>query len=301
MDRWQVGFVALLAAIYAFCYAAIKAGLAYAPPFAFAGLRAVLGGVALLVVLAVTGREVRLPRRLWSWTAALAFTGIVLAYAAMFASPGRTGAGLASVLGNTGPLMLVVLAWAVLGEPLSRAKVAAMVWGFAGVTLIALPSIGAAGTGGLMVVAVPLAAAAGTASESVIFKRAGAGPHFLRVAAWQLVGGGTVLLVLSLLFERGSAITWRPAFVALLLFLALVGTAVALTTWYWLVQRDEVGRLGLLLFLVPVLGFVVGVVAFQEPVLVREVAGVALTVLGLGVLVRDSWRRMRRPAPAPRD
>jgi drug/metabolite transporter (DMT)-like permease len=297
MARWHVLLVALLAAIYAVCYAAIKAGLAFAPPLRFAGLRAVIGGVALLAALRVAGRDLWPARRLRPWIAALSLTGTVIAYAAMFASPGRTGAGLASVLGNTGPLILVVLARLVLGESLSTAKGTALIFGFAGVSLIAYPSIGATGARGAAAVALPLLAAMGTASESVIFKRADAGSAFLSVAAWQLIMGGGVLLALSGGFERGAAIVWSPAFVALLLFLGLVGTGVALATWYWLVQREEVGRLGLLLFLVPVLGFLVGILTFGEPVRVQEVVGVVLTVTGLGALVREWFQRAPSSPP----
>ncbi len=39
-----------LTLIYAACYALINAGLAFAPPLRFAGLRALIGGVALLSV-----------------------------------------------------------------------------------------------------------------------------------------------------------------------------------------------------------------------------------------------------------
>ena len=37
-----------MAAVYALCFIAIKTGLAYAPPLAFGGLRALIGGVVLL-------------------------------------------------------------------------------------------------------------------------------------------------------------------------------------------------------------------------------------------------------------
>lgn len=53
-------FVALgLTAVYAVCFVAIKAGLAFAPPLLFAGLRAEIAGVVLLglVVFLRRGRE----------------------------------------------------------------------------------------------------------------------------------------------------------------------------------------------------------------------------------------------------
>lgn len=52
-----------LTAIYAVCFAAIKAGLPFAPPLRFAGLRTIIGGMALLAVMAVMRKPLLLPRR----------------------------------------------------------------------------------------------------------------------------------------------------------------------------------------------------------------------------------------------
>ena len=76
---------------------------------------------------------------------------------------------------------------------------------------------------------------------------------------------------------------------SLLLFLSLIGTAFAIAVWYWLVQRDEVGRLSLLLFVVPVLGIGIGATVFHEPINPLEALGIAVTIAGLGFLVRESW------------
>jgi drug/metabolite transporter (DMT)-like permease len=121
LGKGNIAWVGLLAVIYALCYSAIKQGLAYAPALCYAGLRASLGGVALLVVAAVRGKSVIAPRRLWPWIPLLALTGTFVEYVAMFLSPGRTGAGISSVLGNTGPLMVIALAAFMLGERLTAA------------------------------------------------------------------------------------------------------------------------------------------------------------------------------------
>ena len=56
----------LLAAVYALCYGAIKAGLAFAPPLRFAGFRAVGAGAVLVPVLLLLGRPILPPRRTWA-------------------------------------------------------------------------------------------------------------------------------------------------------------------------------------------------------------------------------------------
>lgn len=60
----RIAVAVLLAGVYALCYSAIKAGLAYAPPLAYAGLRALLAGGALLALLAIRGQPLLPPRRL---------------------------------------------------------------------------------------------------------------------------------------------------------------------------------------------------------------------------------------------
>lgn len=49
----------------------------------------------------------------------------------------RTGAGLASVVGNTGPFLIIVLAAIFLGEPITGGKIPALVFGMADVMSVA--------------------------------------------------------------------------------------------------------------------------------------------------------------------
>lgn len=296
--RERLGIVACLAAVYAACYSAIKAGLAYAPPLRFAGMRAVLGGAVLLGLVLVLGKPLLPPRRLWPGVAALAATGTFLSFGAMFLSPGHGGAGIASVLGNTGPLLVVVLAAIFLGERVTRAKAASLVLGLAGVSLIAYPVITDPTRRGALGAILPLVAAAGTAVQSVIVKRLELREAVLPVTAWQFVLGGLPLLMVSAVVERGAVVTWSGTFVSLFLFLTLVGTSAATALWFWLVQDDEVGRLTLQLFLVPVLGLLFAMAFFREAIGTLEAAGILLVVLGISLTFRDS-RRKANPGAVP--
>jgi len=298
----HIAWVGLLAVIYALCYSAIKQGLAYAPALRYAGLRASLGGVALLVVAAVLGKSVIPPRRLWPWIPLLALTGTFVEYGAMFLSPGRTGAGISSVLGNTGPLMVIALAAFMLSERLTLTKLSAMVLGTTGVSLIAYPAITVAGRSGLVAAILPLTAAAGSAFSSVLFKRLNVGDAVLRVAGWQLLLGGLPLLAVSLGFESG-AVSWQPPFLGLLAFLGLVGTAFTLSLWYWLIQRGDVGGLSLLLFAVPLIGLILAAIFFGERIGALQATGVAITIAALAIAARASrWNPQgggRRQAVPP--
>lgn len=284
--RARFGLATALAGVYGVCYPLIKLGLAYAPPLGFAAVRSLAAGAVLLAVLVVLRRPVVPPRRLWPGVAALALMGTVLGYGAMFSSPGRTGAGLAAVLGNTTPLFAMLLAVPLLGEPLTRRRIAALALGTAGVVLIALPTLGV--PSGLRPASLlpPLLAAAGFAGASVAVKWLEVGEVVLPVVAWQLLLGGLGLAAASGFLESGRALRWTPAFGALLLFLAVVGTAATTALWYWLVQRDDVARLSLALFLAPAVGLVVGVVVLGERPATAEWLGVAVILSALGAVAR---------------
>ena len=93
--------------------------------------------------------------------------------------------------------------------------------------------------------------------------------------------------------ESGAAITWDGRFTALLLFLGLVSTAFGLALWYWLVQREDIGRLSLLFFLVPVVGLALAGLLFGERIGGIEAGGVGLTLAAIGLVLRAA------PAASP--
>lgn len=288
--------VAGIMLIYAACFAAIKAGLAFAPPLRFGGLRALIGGLALLGLMKMR-REPMVPARaLWPRLLVIALTATTITFGAMFLSPGRMGAGIASVLGNMQPLMTLLLAALFLGEALTRGKVVALLLGVIGVTLIAYRALTAADAYGLSGALLALAVSASSATSNVIAKRMGTNYNPLSLTAWQLTLGSLPLLIISAVVERDATSTWNIQFTALLLFLALVGTSLAIAAWYWLVQREDVGRLTLFFFLVPVFGLVVAALIFGEAIGPLEASGAALIAVGIVAMAWESWRDAPSPA-----
>jgi drug/metabolite transporter (DMT)-like permease len=286
----RISSVLLFTVIYAACFTIIKAGLAYAPPLRYGGLRALMGGSALLAVVLVQRGSLLPERRTWLSLLALALTSTTITFIGMFLSPGRAGAGIASVLGNTQPLFAVLLGAVLLDERVTRATWTALALGLLGVILIAVPTLTPGGVLGVAGALLALMASAGSAVGSVIVKRMRP-RNLLATAGWQLLIGSMPLLIASSLVERDAPITWNGAFIAMLLFLALVGTSFATALWYWLIARTEVGRLTLFLFLTPVLGLALAVVVFGERIAWIQGIGIGVTLLGVAVTLRADQRR----------
>lgn len=280
--------VAALTAVYAACFVLIKFGELDAPPLAFAGLRTAIAGLALLAFTAASHHPLLPSRRQWTAVVVLALTATSAAYGAMFASPGRTGVGIASVLGNLQPLFVVGLAAAVLGERFTRVDWVTQALGGFGAILIAVPALrnGAIGLSGP---ALALTASLGFATGSVVVKRLQLEETLLAVASWQLILGSMPLLAASAMFERRQTINWNAGFLATLLFLALVGTATATAVWYRLLQLEDLGRLSLYLFLVPVVGLALSAAVYGETIDPLGAVGVAFVFGAIAVAIARAW------------
>jgi drug/metabolite transporter (DMT)-like permease len=284
--RLQIVIVVGLTLIYAVCYVTIKAGLAFAPPLRFAGLRALLGGIALLSLAWATRGRLLPDRRHWPWILALGLLATTVSFAGMFLSPGRTTTGVASVLGNTQPLMLVILAALFLGEAFTARKLLALGLGLAGVAALSYPAWGGPQASGLPGPLLALAASGGAAAGSVIVKRMAPERDLLAVSAWQLILGSLPLFLGSVAVEPRAAVVWSSEFIVLLLFLALFGTSLATAAWYWLIQHEDVSRLSLFLFLVPLFGLAIGALFLHEQVTALGVLGALLAVSGTVIAMK---------------
>jgi O-acetylserine/cysteine efflux transporter len=285
------------------CYPAIKTGLEFAPPFRFAGMRTLLGGLVLLLVLVILRKPLWPQPRLARWILPLGGLATTFTFGAMFASPAYTGAGIASVLGNTQPLIIMVLAALFLGEQIGPGKALALLLGLTGVTLLALPALSEQTGHPFLGALLALGSSASAAVASVTVKRLRPGKDLMSLTGWQLIAGSVVLLGLSVVFEPKGTIAWTGGYVGLLLFLGLAGTALSTWLWFWLLQRAEAGRLSLYLFLVPVSGLLIAMGGFGERLNALQGGGVVLILIAVALSVFTGWsgtaRRTNPPGGKP--
>ena len=276
--------ITLLVLAWGTTFAAVKIGLESAPPLLFAGLRALLGGAVMAFLawrrsgpppLAGQGRDYTL----------LTALNVLLFFGLQSVAIGLLPSGLAAVLIYLQPVLVGVLAWWLLGEPMTGPRVLGLVLGFAGILVVSGGAFAGhvSGPGVALAVASALAWALGT----IVFKATdGRVDPWWAVAVPFLVGGA--LLTLVGLVDEGADITWSPRFIVALAFAGFVGTALAWSLWFGRVAAGEAGRAASYIFFVPLVGVVVGAVLLDEALTASLLAGAALVVLGV-------YRVNRRP------
>jgi probable blue pigment (indigoidine) exporter len=241
-------------------------------PLLLGAVRAVPAG---LVLLAVTRR---LPRGAWWWRAGvLGVLNIGAFFALLFVAAGRLHGGVAATLGAVQPLVAAALAAGVLGEPLRRRIVVAGVLGVAGVSLIVLQPGAQIDPVG---VAAGLAGAASMACGVTLTKRWRPDAPLLAFTSWQLLAGGAVLAVASLVVE-GAPPELTSTNVAGFAWLSMVGTAVAYALWFNGIARLPVANVALLGLLSPLVALVAGYLLLDQALGPVQLAGVAVVLLAL--------------------
>lgn len=271
------------------CFLAIRWGLRDATPLWFAALRALLAGAILLSWAVITGRPMVRGRRAWLLVSVLGLTNVSVAFAAMFAGTAAAATGVAAVVANSQALLVPLPALWLYRERLPAAGWPGLALGFAGLFLLAAPGGGQA-SGVLLSL---LAAAAIT--TGTLLSRQLDGLDLVSASGWHLLVGAVPLVVAASAVEGAPRIVWSVRFTGSLLFLAVVGTALAFLVWFGESRRAPLAALASWTLLVPVFAVAAGVFVLGERPTARTGLGIALVAGALAVLTLPA-RAKSRPA-----
>ncbi|WP_405937155.1 EamA family transporter [Streptomyces sp. NBC_00726] len=241
----------------------------------FAGfLRALPAG---LIALAVTRT---LPRGAWWGKAAvLGVLNIGLFLPLLFITAERLPGGVAATLGAAQPLVVAVLAVAVLRQPLAARP---LLWGVTGVLGVGLVVIGPGAELDAAGVAAGLAGAATMGLGVTLTKRwgrpEGVGP--LAFTGWQLTAGGLFLAPVTFLAEGAPpAIDGRAALGYL--WLGLVGGLLTYALWFRGIGALPVTSVAVLGLLSPLVAAGLGALVLDQTLGPVQLAGFALALASI--------------------
>ena len=284
-----IGGFLLLTLIWGTTWAAIRIGLEGVPPFTGVAVRFTIAGALLLSLALAAG--VRLGRRrhekaLWVANGVLTFC---LSYSIVYWSEQYIPSGLAAVLFATYPLFVALVAHLLLADERLAARAGVgLVLGFAGVAVIFSDDLALLGGeqvrhAALVMLGSPLVSAIAT----VAIKRWGTGVHPLSLSAVPMLFTGAVMGMVAAGTERGRPLVLDGRSVGALLYLAVLGSAVTFTVYYWLLARVTATRLALTSYLIPIVALAIGAVLFDEPLRPRLLAGSALILAGVVIVSRQ--------------
>jgi drug/metabolite transporter (DMT)-like permease len=282
--------VAFTVLAWASAFIGIRAVGADLSPGALA-LGRLLVGTAVLALLSLGRGWVTPTRREWGLLAVCGIGWFAVYNVALNAAERHLDAGTTAMLVNIGPILIAVLAGLWLGEGFPRRLVAGLAVAFTGVLLIGLAGRRSGGDllGVLLCVVAAVTYAVGVVAQKPVLRRL---PP-LQVTATACAIGAVCCLPWA--GALASDLTAAPASSVLgMVYLGVVPTALAFSTWASALARTEAGRLGVTTYLVPPLVVLLSWLLLDEVPPALAVAGGLVCLAGVAVSRR---RSPARPAP----
>ncbi|MFM9042323.1 MAG: DMT family transporter [Vulcanococcus sp.] len=290
-------------ALWGTAMAAMRPLLEGAGPLTLAWMRVLPAGLLVLLAAALLGRPLRCDPREWWWIALFALVDASAFQGLLARGLAGTGAGLGSVLIDSQPLLVALLARSLFGEAINPVGWMGLLLGLLGILCLGLPSallkqwwlmgpeaLGerAWSHGELWMLAAALAMALGTVISRYACRHsdpvAVTGWHLLLGAVPLLLGSATTSLLnpaAPVFWPQWSALDW-----GLMAYAAVFGSALAYGLFFWFASRGDLTSFTSLTFLTPVFALLCGVVLLQEQLRPLQWAGAGLALVSVVLINR---------------
>jgi drug/metabolite transporter (DMT)-like permease len=276
-----IAAVAVTVTAWASAFVAIRGVRDSFDPGALALGRLLVGSVALGAVLLARRTWVAPTRREWALIGLCGVAWFAIYNVALNAAEQRIDAGTAAMVVNVGPILIALLAGALLGEGFPRWLLIGAGVAFAGAVVIGAATAHTSTTevgGVLLCLLAALSWAIGVLAQKPALRRLPA----LQVTQMACTIGAVVCLPFAgrLVHDVPNA---SRGDLAGIVYLGLVPTAIAFCTWAYALSRMNAGRLGITTYLVPPLTIAVAWPTLGETPPALALAGGVLALVGISL------------------
>ena len=255
----------VLCLIWGSTWMAIRVLVRDVPPLWSAGARFVLAAAVLLLLAAVRGSRAPQGLRQWRAVGVLGLTMIAIPYGLIFWAEQFVASSMSAVLYSSLPLCVAALTPWMSRHSVPRQALFSMVLGVGGIA--ALFSQGLVASRSTLFGGVAILLAVVSTAFSILFaKREISSIDPVVGTGWQFLVGAVALVAGSLATERGRASQWTTHAAIALLFLALVGSALAFALYYWLLRHIQPYQISTFSLVVPIVAIIEGAAILQEPI-----------------------------------
>ena len=266
-------------------FLAIRVAVEELPPLFAAGSRFFIAGVVLFGFMLARG-ETRPSARQWRNLLVMSLLMFVAEYGPLFWAEKYVPSGVVSVLAATIPILTLVLEMLVLRQQRWRLSLAAAtLLGFAGVGVLLLPG-GEQHFG--LVPCLAILAGCTTWSLGTVLSRSMDLPKArpLTAGAAMMLGGAMLLLLSAGFGEMQPMPHVSLRAVLALLYLIVFGSLLAFTAFVWLLAHMPATRVASHAYVNPIVAVALGYFVAGEPVTLRTLAGTALVLVSVFMILR---------------
>jgi drug/metabolite transporter (DMT)-like permease len=278
---------------------AMKGTVPHTTPFFLAGVRLLPAGVLVLLWSAWTGRSQPTTWKAWGWIGVFALVDGALFQGFLAAGLVRTSAGLGSVMIDSQPLAVALMAAWLFGERIGWIGWVGLLLGVLGISLLGLPvslwaTLGQGewdpsawdlvrglealfDNGQWLMLLAALSMAVGTIVSRFVSRHADP----VVATGWHMILGGLPLFGLSAALETEQWQHLQSADWSALAYSTVFGSAIAYGLFFYFAAQGSLTSLSALTFLTPVFALLFGNLFLAETLTPLQWTGVGLTLTSI--------------------
>ena len=284
MKKKNLLMVLIIVLLWGSSFALIKLGLDQTPPITLAFLRFAMAS-PLLLIYTYLKKPASFKKSLlqdWKMFFILGLTGVTLPQIFQNVGLQSTSASNSSVIVASNPVWIILFSKFLLGEELTRIKVAGILFGFFGVIVVIMQGgvmniINSASVQGDLITL-------GSALCWALYSTLGKAHLQSHDAHWTTslsMAFGTIMLIPFMMVTESPTIPSNPISWLYLIILGVFCSGLAYLWWYHILVDEEISKVGLFLFFIPIVSIAVANLLLFEIPNLNFLAGTFLVVLGI--------------------
>lgn len=289
MNRhWPLIVIILLALIWGSTWLGIKIGLDFFPPFLCAGFRFLSAYAFLRVWMWMQNHTFRSDAGTWR---IMGFLGIqqALIYGLVFWGEQYIDSGISAVLFSTMPFFVLLFSLLMFsGQQIYASQLFGIVMSIAGTVMIYDPDLTTQPDFAKGFSAILLSAVISSFMAVYIKRYAGNIPPVKNTAV-QMGVAGLLLTGIGMLTENPEEIRWSWKGIAAVLYLGVIGSAVAFALYMWVIKKVTPLSASVIPLLTPLVALLVGWLVLQEQITLSMTIGSGLVLTGVFFLSAERF------------
>jgi drug/metabolite transporter (DMT)-like permease len=297
-----IGIYALTCFIWGSTWLGIKIGLESTPPIIAAGYRFSLAAILIYTVVALKRIKIQKDKTAIKLYFAMAIFSFVLPYGLIYWAEQFVPSGLTAVLYAVYPFSVAFFTTSMIpSEKIGINKIAGMVVAFTGLYIIFSESFTGNLNNYITGMVVVILSAIMQSAIAVSIKKYGHHLHPLAMNFYPMLIAGLVLtiygIISGLINYHNNTVGFNNGFssqifgiftyksILSIFYLALFGSLITFTCYYWLLKRVNIIILSLITFITPVIALFLGWLFYREELSHHQSLGCVLVLTGLLIAI----------------
>ncbi len=276
------GIYVLLCLVWGTTWVAIKASLESLNPFMSAATRFFLASAVIFTIMKFKQIKLQTDKLSVKLYFLMGFFSFIIPFGLVYWAQQYVPSGLSAVLFAVYPFFVAIFSYfRIPEEKIGVVKIIGILLGFTGIIIIFSDSFGEVISDYIFGMFAIVISGAMQANIAVTLKKSGGHLNSLSMNLVPMLLAGIFIMLISLSIEELSRNIIDLNAVVSVSYLAIFGSVITFTSFYWLLKRVNVVILSLIAFITPVVALIAGWIFYNEQLNQHHFIGSATVLAGL--------------------